>query len=223
MPRLTTLSTLARFAALLSLAGCASERSAAAAPPPAQAAPVAVLPSAAVEATVDPRARGAQLVQIGGCGDCHTPMRFDEQLQMPLPDQSRRLSGHPEGGPEPKGQPGVGDQGVIGATFTSFGLPFGVVYAANLTPDPDTGLGRWTAEDFIATMRTGHEKGQGRALMPPMPWQNLSQQPEQDLRAIFAYLQSLPPIHNRVPGPKVPPEVMDGISKSYHALTLAKR
>ena len=70
-----------------------------------------------------------------------------------------------------------------GATFTSFKLPFGVVYSANLTPDPETGLGRWSEADFIAAMRSGHHQGKGRAILPPMPWQNLSQQPESSLQA----------------------------------------
>jgi hypothetical protein len=128
------------------------------------------------------------------------------------------LSGHPVGAPEPAGQPGTGDQAVIGATFTSFRLPFGVVYSANLTPHRETGLGKWTADDFVKTMRTGHERGTGRAILPPMPWQNLAQQPEEDLRAMFAYLQSIPAIDNAVKPASVPPEVVAGIAQSYKAM-----
>lgn len=180
--------------------------------------------AAAQAAAVEPKmpapelvARGHQLIDLGGCGDCHTPKRFDPKLGMPVPDMQHLLAGHPEGGPDPVGQPGQGDSGLIGPTFTSFKLPFGVVYTANLTPDRETGLGNWSADEFIATMRTGHERGKGRAVLPPMPWQNLSQQPEQDLRAMFAYLQSIPAVKNRVPAPKVPPPVIDGIGKSYDA------
>ena len=162
--------------------------------------------------------RGRQLVTMGSCNDCHTPMSFDPKLGMPVPDMTRMLSGHPVGAPEPAAQPGAGDQAVIGATFTSFRLPFGVVYAANLTPHAETGLGRWTADDFVQTMRTGHERGTGRALLPPMPWQNLAQQSDQDLHAIFAYLQSIPAIDNAVKPAAVPAEVVASIAQSYKTL-----
>jgi hypothetical protein len=111
----------------------------------------------------------------------------------------------------------VGDQGVIGATFTSFRLPFGTVYSANLTPSKQTGLGSWTREQFVSTMRTGHHQGNGRAVLPPMPWQNLAAASDADLHAIFAYLQSIPAIENKVPAPKVPPAVIESIGKSYQA------
>lgn len=188
-----------------------------------KAAPSASKPAPAPAPTqADLVARGHQLIDLGGCGDCHTPKRFDPKLGMPVPDMQRLLSGHPEGGPDPVGQPGQGDSGLIGPTFTSFKLPFGVVYTANLTPDRETGLGAWSAEEFVATMRSGHERGKGRAVLPPMPWQNLSQQPEQDLRAMFAYLQSIPAVKNRVPAPKVPPPVIEGIGKSYDAAAQAQ-
>lgn len=119
-----------------------------------------------------PVERGELLVRVGGCNDCHTPQKFDEALGAPVPDVSRRLSGHPEGAPEPEGTLGPRDQAVIGATFTSFKLPFGVVYTTNLTPDA-TGLGDWTEQDFIRTMRTGRHMGVGRAVLPPMPWPTL--------------------------------------------------
>ena len=85
--------------------------------------------------------RGRLLVSIGGCNDCHTPMKFDADVGMPVPDMSRMLSGHPQGAPEPAAAPAGHDMGVIGATMTSFRLPFGTVFTANLTPDLDTGLG----------------------------------------------------------------------------------
>jgi mono/diheme cytochrome c family protein len=222
MSRLVSVSVF-----LVCLFGCDSaERalvpSAQAAPPkvvspaPAAAAPAALVQPAAVsgDALV---ARGAQLVGLGGCGDCHTPMRFEPALNMPVPNRALLLSGHPQGAPEPASEPGKGDQAVIGATFTSFRLPFGVVYSANLTPDKATGLGTWTTAQFIATMRTGHEKGTGRPILPPMPWQNLSTATDDDLKAIFAYLQSVPAVKNKVPSPNVPPPVFDQIAQSYAA------
>ena len=64
-------------------------------------------------------------------------------------------------------------------------------------------------------MRTGHHMGNGRAILPPMPWQNLQGQPDANLRAIFAYLHSLPAVRNKVPAPEVPPAVIAAMEKSY--------
>jgi len=159
--------------------------------------------------------RGKDLVSLGGCNHCHTPMYLDPKVGMPVPDMTRRLSGHPEGGGDPQAMPGEQDQAVIGPTFTSFRAPFGVVYAANLTPDDATGLGRWTEAEFVATMRTGHRKGNGRILLPPMPWENLASMSDGDLRAIFRYLRSLPPVKNAVPPPKVAAETIRAIDESF--------
>jgi hypothetical protein len=75
--------------------------------------------------------------------------------------------------------------------------PWGISYAANLTPDA-TGIGNWSEEQFFNAMRKGWYKGMEgtRPLMPLMPWQNYQNMPEEDLRAIFAYLKSLPPVKN---------------------------
>jgi hypothetical protein len=162
--------------------------------------------------------RGAYLVQLGGCADCHTPVKLDPQLRMPLPDLSRAFSGHPEGGPDPAGAYATPDIGVIGATFTSFALPFGIVYASNITSDPTTGIGAWTEEAFVRSMRTGKRGGAGRPILPPMPWFNLAGATDEDLRAMYAFLQSTAPIKNAVPRPKVPPEAIQGIGSSYEKL-----
>jgi len=76
-----------------------------------------------------------------------------------------------------------------------------MTYAANLTPDDQTGIGLWTEDVFIQAMRTGKHMGAGRPILPPMPWQNLNTLPDDDLKAIFAYLKSLPPVKNPVPAP----------------------
>jgi hypothetical protein len=94
--------------------------------------------------------------------------------------------------------------GAIGATFTAFSGPFGTSFTRNLTPDKETGLGDWTVEEFIATMKTGRERGKGRPVLPPMPVQNLAALSDPDIRALFAYLQSLPAIKNRTPQPIEP-------------------
>jgi hypothetical protein len=59
---------------------------------------------------------------------------------------------------------------------------------------------------FIATMKTGRHEGKGRPVLPPMPVQVIANLSDSDMRALFAYLQSLPPVRNRVPAPVDPPE-----------------
>lgn len=143
--------------------------------------------------------RGEFLVTIGGCNDCHTPLKMGPK--GPEPDFSRRLSGHPETlimPPAPKLGPGPW-MWTGAATNTAFAGPWGVSYARNLTPDELTGMGIWTEEMFIKTLRTGQHWGVSRPILPPMPWQNLKDLPEEELKAIWAYLQSLPAVKNQVP------------------------
>jgi hypothetical protein len=83
--------------------------------------------------------------------------------------------------------------------------PWGISFAMNLTPDDQTGIGLWTEEIFVNAMRTGKHMGAGRPILPPMPWFNLAEADTEDLRAIYAYLRSLPPIKNQVPS-AIPPE-----------------
>ncbi len=143
---------------------------------------------------------------------------------MPVPDFSRRLSGHPADAPDPGGSVGAQDIGLIGPTFTSFKMPFGTIYSPNLTPDKDTGLGSWKEADFIKAIRNGkHFGGNGRAILPPMPWMDYAKMTDEDLKAVFAYLRSIKPIRNAVPDPKVPAPAIDGITESFEKLkTLQK-
>jgi cytochrome c5 len=198
--------------ALVLLAACTEKKEApASTAPTTQKEPPAV---AAAATHADIVKRGEQLVKMGGCSDCHTPMAFDPKIGMPVPQMDRFLSGHPAGAPDPSGNPGKGDQAVIGPTFTSFRLPFGVVYARNLTPDPETGL-RMEKAQFIATLRTGKHRGEaeGRPILPPMPWMNLQNASDEDLTAMYSYLQSITPIKNAVPEPKVPAPVIAEMAK----------
>jgi hypothetical protein len=151
-------------------------------------------------------ARGKYLVDIMGCHDCHTPMKMGPK--GPEWDMTRALSGHPEEAvmpPAPALPPGPW-VATISGTFTAFSGPFGTSFTRNLTPDKETGLGDWTVEEFIATMQTGRERGKGRPVLPPMPVQNLRALSDSDIRALFAYLQSIPAIKNRTPQPIEPPE-----------------
>jgi mono/diheme cytochrome c family protein len=145
-------------------------------------------------------ARGKYLVDIMGCHDCHTPMKLGPN--GPEWDMSRALSGHPENAPAlPPANLPPQYLAAIGGTFTSFTGPWGTSFTRNLTPDKETGLGDWTVDEFIATMKTGRERGKGRPVLPPMPVQNLKALTDSDIRALFAYLQSLPAIRNRTPQP----------------------
>ena len=73
-------------------------------------------------------------------------------------------------------------------------------YTANLTPDPETGLGKWTQRNFTETIRTGRHMGRGRQILPPMPIPMYKNFTDADLEAIFSYLQTIPAVKNRVPG-----------------------
>jgi mono/diheme cytochrome c family protein len=155
------------------------------------------------QARQTPVERGKYLVRAMGCNDCHTPWKLG--AKGPEPDMSRELSGHPADlvmPPPPKlSGPWTWTGGV---TNTAFAGPWGTSFTANLTPDAETGLGKWTAETFIAALRTGRHEGKGRPILPPMPWPMIRTLTDEDLRAVFAYLQSLPPIRNRVPAPVDP-------------------
>jgi mono/diheme cytochrome c family protein len=149
--------------------------------------------------------RGEYLVKFGGCNDCHTPFKMGPK--GPEKDMSRMLSGHPEQlemPPAPALPPGPW-MATMSATMTSFAGPWGVSFAANLTPDKDTGLGNWTEQNFVETMRNGRHLGRGRPILPPMPYPSVGGLTDPDLKAVFAYLRSIPPLKNRVPEPRPPP------------------
>ncbi|MCL4800273.1 MAG: c-type cytochrome [Burkholderiales bacterium] len=149
-------------------------------------------------------ARGKYLVTVAGCNDCHTPWKMGPN--GPEPDMSRMLSGHPEQldmPPAPKLSQGPWLV-TVGATNTAWSGPWGVSFTANLTPDGETGLGKWTVRTFKDTIRTGRRMGRGRAILPPMPIPMYKNFTDADLEAIFAYLQSIPAVKNRVPEPLAP-------------------
>ena len=136
-------------------------------------------------------ARGKYLVMISACHDCHSP-KADAQMTL---DESRLLSGRP-----PTSAPPVQNTSEIRASLdlTAWAGPWGNSYAANLTPDPETGLGgRYTEELFIRAIRTG-KKPEGEQLAPPMPWMVYRHMTDEDLKSIFAYLQTLKPVSNFV-------------------------
>src|SRR5262247_495037 len=150
-------------------------------------------------------ARGGYLVTIGGCNDCHTPLKMGPK--GPEPDMARMLSGQPESFPIAGGAaaPSAAWLMTMAASGTAFSGPWGVSFAANLTPDDNTGLGIWTGDMFVKAVRTGRHIGVSRPILPPMPWPNVGAMSDDDLKAVYAYLRSIQPIHNRVPEPLPPP------------------
>jgi hypothetical protein len=169
-------------------------------------APVLLLLLSACAGRGGPVARGEYLATLGGCNDCHTPKVLTATGGV-VADSTRRLSGHPAESKVPPVPPGIlrpdGWGALVTPGLTAWAGPWGVSFSANLTPDA-TGLGSWTAEQFIQTMRTGKHQGVGRQILPPMPWYDIGKLTDDDLRALFSYLRSVPPVRNAVPAP-VPP------------------
>jgi mono/diheme cytochrome c family protein len=133
-------------------------------------------PAPAPMTEADQVARGKYLVTITGCNDCHTPGYF-----YGAPDAARTLSGSE-----------LGWKG-----------PWGVSYPANLTPEPQTGIGAWSEADIMNAIRTG-KRPDGRILLPPMPWPDFASLTDEDAAAIAKYLKTLPPVPHNVPD-NVPP------------------
>lgn len=150
-------------------------------------------------------ARGKYIVDTAGCHDCHTPWKVGPN--GPEPDMTLALSGHPEGmklPPPPKLGNGPWVWTAAG-TNTAFAGPWGVSYTANLTPDRMTGIGIWTEDIFLKTIRTGRHWGVSRPILPPMPWTVYRNMTDEDLKSVFAYLRTVKPIRNQVPEPLPPP------------------
>jgi mono/diheme cytochrome c family protein len=153
--------------------------------------------------------RGQYLVGVFGCNDCHTPFKMG--ANGPEPDMTRFLSGHPEqmGALQPPAKAQDPWLWAAAATNTAFAGPWGISYAANLTPDQNTGLGIWTEEMFVRAIRTGRHMGTSRAILPPMPWPALRNASDEDLKSIYAYLRTVAPIANHVPDVQTPAQTSD--------------
>lgn len=158
-------------------------------------------------------ARGEYLTIIMDCNICHSPKIFEqtEHGPKPVPDPARMLSGHPGDRPldisafdlskTPIG-PWIFGHGDL----TAWVGPWGISYAANITPDP-TGIGNFTLENFTNAFQHGKYKGGegGRMLMPPMPWESFAHLPAEDVKAIYTYLMKKVLPVNNVPPPYTPP------------------
>lgn len=164
----------------------------------------AIAGTAAADSTSDRIRRGEYLVSTSACHDCHTPFKMGDN--GPEWDMDRMLSGHPENAAVTEG-PALSGPWVaaVSATNTAWAGPWGISFTANLTPDPETGVLRdYSEEQFVQAMRTGRHLGMGRPILPPMPWPVYGQMTDEDLGAIYAYLQQIPPIRNAVPAPLPP-------------------
>ena len=144
--------------------------------------------------------RGAYLVAISGCDDCHTPKKMG--AMGPEPDMELRLSGYRSDVPLPPVDTNVIKKGwALGnAELTGWAGPWGASFAANITSD-ETGIGNWTEEQFKKALTQGKWKGMdsNRTLLPPMPWQGFSNLTDEDVKAIFAFLKSTKPVKNIEP------------------------
>lgn len=140
--------------------------------------------------------RGKMLVDFGDCTACHTPWLMTPR--GPRPDSTKYLSGHPAGMLDPAPALPFPWMAATTHSMTAWAGPWGISYSSNLTPD-SSGLGIWTEEMFIKAIRTGKHFGVSRPIMPPMPIEAIRTLPDEDLKAIFAYLRTIKPIPNVVP------------------------
>ena len=122
--------------------------------------------------------RGKYLVELMGCGTCHT-----HGALIGEPDMGLRLAGS-----------GIG----IAYSNPLAGPNPGVAYPSNLTPDPNTGLGGWNDQQIAAAIRHGEHR-YGKRLLTVMPWPAFARLSDDDTLAIAAYLRSLPPTEHHVP------------------------
>ncbi len=159
-----------------------------------------------VAAAEDPVKRGEYLVGIMGCDDCHSPKKMGPQ--GPELIMEKRLSGFPQDFKLPPVDAAMIKNGwlPIWNELTTIIGPWGQTYAANITSD-STGIGTWTEAQFKKAFTEGKYKGldDSRPLLPHMPWQNYRNIHEEDLKAIFAFLKSTPPVKNIVPAAKLNP------------------
>ncbi|HEV8659449.1 MAG TPA: c-type cytochrome [Thermoanaerobaculia bacterium] len=131
-------------------------------------------PKPAITASAPPRGATAEYGRylsqhVGLCAECHTPRGGIRST----PDKNQLFAGMAN---PPKGFPAK---------------------PSNLTPDVETGIGRWTETDFLQTLRSGVNPS-GRSLKPFMPWRQIRRMSDDDLRAIYRYLRTLRPIRNEV-------------------------
>jgi cytochrome c553 len=152
--------------------------------------------------------RGEYLVTTMLCHDCHSPKIMTEH--GPIPDPDRLLSGHPANEKNPPLDPTANPGWIyFSPGLTSAVGPWGTSFSGNLTSDA-TGIGNWSEEQFKRAITKGLYKGLegSRPLLPPMPWEMFKNLNDEDIHAIYTYLQSTKPVENVVPAPISPADMM---------------
>jgi hypothetical protein len=139
--------------------------------------------------------RGKYLVDhLGECVGCHTPLgkggSGDPDMNLYLSGVPAKFAGAKEGPPQVAGFPGP-----KGARF----------YPKNLTPDPETGMGKWTEEQFVKALKEGVRPDGTKYPRSQMEWEFYGNMTEADIRAMYRYLRTIKPIKNKVPD-NIPPQ-----------------
>jgi len=133
-------------------------------------------------------AHGKYLVVLLGCGACHTDGALVGQ-----PRQDRRLAGS--------------QVGIAYSNPLEYENP-GVMFPSNLTPDPETGIGKLSDDQVVAAIRKGLDR-HGLQRLPVMPWPAYAKISDDDVNAILAYIRTLPPVSHEVPRNVVPGKKAD--------------
>jgi mono/diheme cytochrome c family protein len=146
---------------------------------------------------------GQAIVEGWNCSFCHSPQIKGPDGKL-APDPKRFMSGHPS----EEEIPTMPDMVITTPEWMEFldNLDSTVwatnnllVFTANLTPDDETGIGTWTEEEFVETIRQGRHRGIERRIKYPMPWQELSELSDEELLSVYEYLMTLKPVNNKVP------------------------
>jgi len=199
MPKLLTIAGCILFSGIAALVACTGTTSAE--NPSTSNADSLSMPPKTTYGSFESQVKwGEHLVTVGGCNDCHTPKKMGPN--GPENDMSLMLSGHPAQQPAPAfdvkeaAKKGL----ILTQSFTAWMGPWGVTYAANITSD-STGIGNWTEAQFIKALKEKKWMGLDgtRPLMPPMSMMPATQMGDDELKAIFAYLKTTPPIKNVQP------------------------
>jgi mono/diheme cytochrome c family protein len=130
------------------------------------------VPASALPAYTPDLANGKTMFDAGGCASCHAvPNKDPDKVDL------TRLGGG-----------------------LALKTQFGVFYAPNISPDPEDGIGRWSEADFVSALWDGTAPG-GRQLYPVFPYTSFRHMKLDDVRDLFAYLKTLPPVPGKVRGP----------------------
>lgn len=130
------------------------------------------VPAAALPAYTPNLANGKTMFEAGGCASCHATPNKDPDKVDPT-----RLGGG-----------------------LALPCPFGTFYVPNISPDRQDGIGTWSEADFVSALWDGTAPG-GRHLYPAFPYPSFRHMKLSDVRDLFAYLKTLPPVPGRVRGP----------------------